>query len=113
MSYEWHALTGEQDTQAIAYAARIKPGLEPRSAPAPRDPEDFLAPLVMYIPDPHRHVIRSRGAYSSVLRPRQRREAAITAPAPVTAPVASVGTGPADPDKRALRRRWADLLRRI
>ena len=102
----------DEHAQAIAYAARIKPGLEPRSAPAHLDPKDFLARLVMHIPDPRRHVIRYYGAYSSVVRARRRREAAPTA-APVVAPVAAVAQAPSDPDMRALRRRWAELLRRI
>ena len=50
------------------------------------------------------------GAYSSVLRARRRREAASTAAVPAAAPVAQA---PSDPDMRALRRRRAELLRRI
>jgi hypothetical protein len=55
----------------ITYAARIRPRHEPRAAPAPLDARDFLARVVMQIPDPRRHVIRYHGAYSSVVRARR------------------------------------------
>ena len=97
----------DEHAKAIAYAARSRPGLQAHTAAAPVDPKDFLARVVMHIPEPHRHVIRYYRAYSSVLRARRRREAATTAAAFV------VAQAPANPDMRTLRRRWADLLRRI
>jgi len=104
----------DEHAKAIAYAARIKPGLEPSSVPSPLDPKDFLARLVMHIPDPHRHVTRYYGAYSSVLRARRRREApARGGTQQPDAPASSTSPAPTDPDMRALRRRWAELLRRI
>lgn len=48
----------DEHAQAIEDTARIKPGLEPRSAPAPLDPRDVPARLGMHIPEPRRHVIR-------------------------------------------------------
>ena len=101
----------DEPAQAIAYVPRCKPGFQAPTA-APAEPEDFLARVVMHIPDPRRHTIRYYGAYSSVVRARRRREAAPTAAA-VVAPVAPVAQAPSDPDMRALRRRWAELLRRI
>jgi hypothetical protein len=101
----------DEHAQAIAYVPRCKPGFQAPTA-APAEPEDFLARVVMHIPDPRRHTIRYYGAYSSVVRARRRREAAPTAAA-VVAPVAPVAQAPSDPDMRALRRRWAELLRRI
>jgi len=103
----------DEHAQTMAYGARARSGLQPNAAPAaPIDPKEFLARVVMHIPDPRRHTIRYYGAYSSVVRARRRREAAPTAVA-VVAPVAPVDQAPANPDMRALRRRWADLLRRI
>ena len=102
-----------EDAHSIAYAARVRPGHD-RQATAPLDPNDFLARVVMHIPEPHRHTVRYYGAYSSVVRARCRREASqpaagqpgASAPAPPT-------VAPPDPDRRDLRRRWAELLKRI
>ncbi|HQT95522.1 MAG TPA: transposase [Thermoanaerobaculaceae bacterium] len=91
---------------AIAYAARCKPGLQASTAAAPVDPKDFLARVVMHIPDPRRHVIRYYGAYSSVVRAR-RALAAVgggAAPAPPSAE-----HEPASLEWKAARRRWASL----
>jgi hypothetical protein len=78
------------------------------------DPNEVLARVVVHIPDPHRHVIRHYGAYSSVVRARQRREAPARAGTQQSdTPALSAATTPIDPDMRGLRRRWAELLRRI
>ena len=103
----------DEHAQAIAYVPRCKPGFQAPTA-APAEPEDFLARVVMHIPDPRRHTIRYYGAYSSVVRARRRREApAPTGTQQVDTPASSAATAPTDPDMRALRRRWAHLLRRI
>jgi hypothetical protein len=72
----------DEHAQGVAYAARVRPRHEPRAAPALLDVKDFLARVVMHMPDPRRHVIRYDGAYSSVVRARRRREATVTAGAP-------------------------------
>jgi hypothetical protein len=54
----------DEHAQAVAYAARCKPGLQAPTAAAPADPKEFLARVVMHIPEPRRHVIRYYGAYS-------------------------------------------------
>jgi len=66
----------------------------------------------MHIPGPHRRVIRYYGAYSSVIRARRRRQAPARADAqqPRTTPPTTV---PADTERRALRRRWVELITRI
>jgi hypothetical protein len=102
----------DEHARAIAYAARAKPGLQAHAAAAPVDPNEFLARVVMHIPDPRRHVIRHYGGYSSVVRARQRPKAAATTPAPAMASVAPVDQAPANPEARVLRRQWAELLRR-
>jgi len=104
----------DEHAQTIAYAARCKPGFQAPTATAPAEPEDFLARVVMHIPDPHRHVIRYSGAYSGVVRARRRREAAQPASAhPVQATAAPTAQARADPELRALRRRCVALIRRI
>ena len=103
----------DEGAQAIAYTARIRPGHD-RQATAPEDLNDILARVVMHIPELHRHTIRYYGTYSSVVRARCRREASERAagqqgepaPAPPT-------TAPPNPERRDLRRRWAELLKRI
>ena len=104
----------DEHAQAVAYAARIRPRNEPRAAPAPLDVKDFLARVVMHIPDPRRHVIRYYGAYSSVVRARRRREATVTAGAPRgEASAAPVPGAPTDAELRVSRRRGVVLIRRI
>jgi len=56
VSLDW--LQVDEHGQAIAYAARIRAGHEPQAVSAPLGPKDFLACLVMHIPDPRRHTIR-------------------------------------------------------
>jgi hypothetical protein len=101
----------EEGSQAIAYAGRRRAGHEPHPPSAPVDPKDFLARILMHIPEPRRHVIRYYGAYSSVVRARRARQA-----------LAAVGGGAAPPSAehepaslewKAARRRWAELIRRI
>ena len=97
---------------AIAYAARIRLAREPHAVSEAVDPKDFLARVLMHIPEPRRHVIRYYGAYSSVVRARRRHMAPAVAGPPCTPEPPAAGT-PADPELRALRRRWAELIRRI
>jgi hypothetical protein len=103
----------DEDAQAIAYAGRRRAGHEPHLTSAPLDPKEFLARVLMHIPEPRRHVIRYYGAYSSVVRARRARQtvAAVgggVAPAPPRAE-----PEPASLEWRAARRRWAQLIRRI
>ena len=66
----------------------------------------------MHIPEPHRHVTRHYGTSSSVIRARRQRQAPARADAqqPRTTPPT---TAPVDPERRALHRRWAELIKRI
>ena len=80
------------------------------------DPAEFLARVIMHIPEPRRHLVRYYGAYSNVARGKRRRQAE-----------ADIGAAPPDgrhvpsasadrdhsPDARALRRSWAQLIKRI
>ena len=67
----------------------------------------------MQIPDPRRHLVRYYGAYSNAARGK-RRKAEATAEPSASSGEAPVGeTTPERADRAALRRRWADLIRRV
>jgi len=80
------------------------------------DPAEFLARVIMHIPEPRGHLVRYYGAYSNVSRGKRRRQTET-----------AVGVSPCDseqapsaradrdhsPDARALRRSWAQLIKRV
>ncbi len=80
------------------------------------DAADFLARVIMHVPEPRRHLVRYYGAYSNVSRGKRRRHDEVT-----------IGTAPQDiehatlvqadrdhsPETRALRRSWAQLIKRV
>ncbi len=74
------------------------------------DAEEFVARVLVQIPDPRRHVVRYYGAYSNRAR-GQRRKA--------EGQLEGNGSGEAEepvpppPQRAALRRRWANLIRRV
>jgi hypothetical protein len=70
---------------------------------------EFVARVLVQIPDTRRHLVRYYGAHSNRARGQRRKaEAQIQANGPVEAeePV------PASPERAALRRRWAKPIRR-
>ena len=78
------------------------------------DTRELLARILLHIPEPRRHVIRYYGAYSNAARARSARETAAAGSAgAVVAPPPPAVLAPTDADARALRRRWAQLIRRI
>jgi len=80
------------------------------------DPLEFLARVIMHIPEPRRHLVRYYGWYSNVSRGKRRRhdEADIGAAPPDGRHVASASAvRDHSPDARALRRSWAQLIKRI
>ena len=82
-----------------------------RMAEEQHDPLDFLARLLMHVPEPRLHLVRYRGHYSSVARARRRVEAAADA-SPPRSTVAD-GDLPSAAERRRLRRQWAKLIRRV
>jgi hypothetical protein len=72
------------------------------------DAEEFVARVLVQIPDPRRHLVRYYGAYSNRAR-GQRRKA--------ESRLEGNGSGEAEepippaPERAALRRRWANLIR--
>ena len=73
-----------------------------------------MARLLMHIPEPRRHLARYYGAYSNVSRGRRRKGETEQGPGAV---VETAGASRADRDRthdaRALRRSWAQLIKRI
>jgi len=64
------------------------------------------------IPDPRRHSVRYYGFYSNVARGKRGKAAA---PAELSSPgeVPEGETAPENADRAALRRRWAEMIRRV
>ena len=78
------------------------------------DPGEFLARVIMHIPEPRRHLVRYSGWYSNVSRGKRRKAEAESGEA------GGANVGPAsraaraeNRDGRALRRSWAKLIKRI
>jgi diadenosine tetraphosphate (Ap4A) HIT family hydrolase/ribosomal protein S27E len=99
---------------------RRKRGHESSGAPVALvetfDPLEFLARVIMHIPEPRRHLIRFYGWYSNVSRGKRRlREEAAGSACPSGEGHAPSVRGKKDqgPDARALRRSWAQLIKRI
>ena len=78
------------------------------------DPAGFLARVIMHIPEPRRHLVRYYGWYSNVSRGKRRKaeaELGLLAPAGFSGP--SRDDRDRTPSARALRRSWAQLIKRI
>ena len=78
------------------------------------DPGEFLARVIMHIPEPRRHLVRYYGWYSNVSRGRRRKaEAENGNSGGRDAPVPSRAEKAESRDTRAMRRSWAQLIKRI
>jgi hypothetical protein len=77
------------------------------------DPSEFLARVIMHIPEPWRHLVRYYGAYSNVSRGKRRRqEEGGDGRHPANGKPFSPACGREEgPDARALRRSWAQLIK--
>jgi hypothetical protein len=78
------------------------------------DPAEFLARVIMHIPEPRRHLVRYYGWYSNVSRGRRRKAET------ENGEVGAMGVAPDSRaaqvearDARALRRSWAQLIKRV
>jgi Putative transposase len=71
---------------------------------------EFVARVLVQIPDPKRHLVRYYGFYSNVARGK-RKKAAAAAPS-ASSPASDADQTPT-PGLAVLRRRWADLIRRV
>jgi hypothetical protein len=74
------------------------------------DADEFVARVLVQIPDPRRHLVRYYGAYSNRARGQRRM---------TEGQLEGNGSGEAEepvpppPERAALRRRWANLIRRV
>jgi hypothetical protein len=78
------------------------------------DPAEFLARVIMHVLEPRRHLVRYYGWYSNVSRGRRRKEE-LEHEGVVDAGAAVPSRADRDEtrDARALRRSWAQLIKRI
>ncbi len=76
------------------------------------DALDFVARVLAHIPDPRRHLVRYYGPYSSVARGNAKASGHAVKAQPL-APGSGGEPPPSSPALAALRRRWAQLIRRL
>jgi hypothetical protein len=75
------------------------------------DAMEFVARVLMQIPDPRRHFVRYYSGYSNAARGKRRKAAA---PAELSSPgEVPEDEAPESADRAALRRRWAQMIRRV
>ena len=77
------------------------------------DPREFLARVLMHVPEPRRHLVRYYGAYSNAARGRRRRLAEGTRGRLASAPGPAQDDQESCEDVRLFRRRWRELIKRI
>lgn len=85
------------------------------------DPDEVVARVIVQIPDPRRHLIRSYGRYANAARAKRKRDAAAAGEfstgsggaVATDAAMASVATKPDSAERKAARKRWANLIRHI
>jgi len=88
-------------------SSQLFPGLEKIDA------LEFLARVITQIPEPKRHLLFYYGHYANVVRGRRQRSRA-SEPGDISkSQTQEHGTAPSPASKQALRRRWADLIRRV
>jgi hypothetical protein len=72
---------------------------------------EFVARVLVQIPDPRRHLVRYYGGYSNAPQGKRRKAAA---PAELSSPgEVPEDEAPKSADRAALRRRWAKMIRRV
>ena len=75
----------------------------------------MVARIIAQIPEPRKHLIHSYGRYANAARAKREREAATdgdSQAATATAP-GSVASEPDSAERKAARKRWANLIRHI
>ena len=76
------------------------------------DTAEFLARVLTHIPEPRRHVVRYYGAYSNASRGKRKRQGLAEDPQRAAAGFAATDEDRSG-DARALRRRWAEMIKRV
>src|ERR1019366_909054 len=80
------------------------------------DALDFVARLLAHVPDPRRHLVHYYGAYSNVVRGNLKARSQAQQTEPLVAGPGEDAPPPRDsasPSLAALRRGWAQLIRRV
>ena len=83
------------------------------TAPVTFDPMDFLARLLMHIPQPRLHTVRYYGEYASIVRARRPVHQGGLEEGRSRDPAAEGPDTPSAAERRRLRRAWAQLIRRV
>lgn len=79
------------------------------------DPDEVVARILVQIPEPRKHLIHSYGRYANAARAKRKRDAAAEGQS-MTATAAATGPAASEPDsaeRKAARKRWANLIRHI
>lgn len=98
----------EDEAQVVYEAKRSR-----RRAGETFDPLDFLARILMHIPEPRLHEVRYNGAYSAVARAQKRKAAETQDAALPSANGVAQCDLPSAAERQRLRRQWAQMIRRI
>ena len=99
-------------THEVVYTPKAgHDGSEPAEAER-IDAMEFVARVLVQIPDPRRHLVRYYGAYSNASRGKRKKAAAAAESSSSHQPPGDAAV-PDGPDRAALRRRWAELIRRV
>jgi len=78
------------------------------------DPAEFLARVIMHIPEPRRHLVRYYGWYSNVSRGKRRQQKEGDGAVSLDGGTSFRGRRCDEgPDARAHRRSWAQLIKRV
>ena len=111
ISLERMAWDGEGEVRYRRKRGHESSGLNEREVES-FDPGEFLARVIMHIPEPRRHLVRYYGWYSNVSRGKRRKAAAESGEVGGAAPDSRAARAETR-DDRALRRSWAQLIKRI
>lgn len=109
----------EYDEATGVIEIRSRPGSddEPDGEPQERvEADELVARVIAQVPDPKRHLIHAYGWYANAARAKRKRDGASNADptVPSAGPaIADSGDACEEAERRAARRRWADLIRRI
>jgi hypothetical protein len=79
------------------------------------DPDEAVARIIAQIPEPRKHLIHSYGRYANAARAKRERDAAAAGDSPAATASAppSVASEPDSAERKAARKRWANLIRHI
>ena len=103
-------------TGPVRYRARLGHASgwgQGREAEEQFDPAEFLARVLMHVPEPRRHLVRYYGAYSNASRGRRRRLEAKGASAKLASAAGGSEGWESCAEVEVVRRRWRELIKRI